>query len=305
MKRSQESCRFVSIFRVVLMFLALILLLTGCLDFGSDKDNEDDNNDDDESASEEDISDACDILIDLEEYSTDEEEDCRDDLADEDACVVECILDNETDGGDCLDSDSGIYQAACDSDSEGDNDEKTPYEKCLSFCEKEIECYVPDIASADPASGMDVVPADGDDGSVSDGDDSEYTCNDYCDSVNEQTMQYSLPIYECAKLELCEDFKDCVMDGGIVADGDEYTDGDYSTDGDVSDYCELLCSEEGIGLSCGTGSMTCNNSYDSSGRISYVSCSYSNGKYFSCSINYDSMGDPHGTCNGEGDTCYF
>ena len=73
--------------------------------------------------------------------------------------------------------------------------------------------------------------------------------------------------------------------------------------------CTMSCSADddsiSSGLSCGSSSRECHNSYDSHGRLSYMSCTYSNGKMYSCSINYDSLGQPHGSCNGEGDTCYF
>lgn len=73
--------------------------------------------------------------------------------------------------------------------------------------------------------------------------------------------------------------------------------------------CKLSCSATGsslsVGLSCGSGSRTCNYSYDSSQRVTGMSCTYGNGKKFSCSINYNSLGQPHGSCSGEGQTCTF
>jgi hypothetical protein len=73
-----------------------------------------------------------------------------------------------------------------------------------------------------------------------------------------------------------------------------------------SPSCSLECSNDGnVGLTCGTGSMSCSNSYDSHGRVSHVSCTYSNGKSFSCSISYNSLGQASGSCSGEGDSCYF
>ena len=72
-----------------------------------------------------------------------------------------------------------------------------------------------------------------------------------------------------------------------------------------STSCYLECSGGDVGLTCGTGSMSCSNSYDSHGRVSHVSCTYSNGKSFSCSISYNSLGQASGNCSGEGDSCYF
>jgi outer membrane protein assembly factor BamB len=73
--------------------------------------------------------------------------------------------------------------------------------------------------------------------------------------------------------------------------------------------CKMTCSadDESIsaGLSCGSGSTTCQISRDSHGRATYISCTYSNGKKYYCSISYNSLGQPGGSCNGEGQTCYF
>jgi|GEM_PF-4311006 len=313
MKQSKNSFRYLLVSSFALMLFLASIMLSACLDFGEDKDDSDDDDDDDEEegASEEDIEDACNILVDLEEYDSDEDQDCLDDLADEDACVVECILDNEETAADCLDNDSEIYKDACESDSDGDS--LTSYEKCLAYCEKSAECAtVPETGEPDTVAGFYVEPVeDGDTESAVDGDEDVSVCGNFCDSITEDMMPNYLPIFACTENEYCEDFNYCVMNGGVQSDGDEYVDGDYSTDGDyytdgdVSEYCEMICSEEGIGLSCGTGSMTCNNSYDGSGRVSYFSCTYSNGKYFSCSVSYDSMGEPYGSCNGEGSSCYF
>ncbi len=91
---------------------------------------------------------------------------------------------------------------------------------------------------------------------------------------------------------------------------------DYDCDGDVGydddDCCSLSCSCSGgslsAGLSCGTSSMSCSYSYDSYGRPSYISCSYSNGTSFGCSVNWNSLGQASGTCTtsyGGGDSCSF
>lgn len=79
--------------------------------------------------------------------------------------------------------------------------------------------------------------------------------------------------------------------------------------GGSGDGCKLSCSGSGesfsAGLSCGTGTQSCENSYDGMGELSSVSCTYSNGKSFTCFINYDGVGHATGTCSGEGETCSF
>lgn len=85
--------------------------------------------------------------------------------------------------------------------------------------------------------------------------------------------------------------------------------GENCRSGECGVACSLTCSATrsgiSVGLTCGTNSRTCNNGYDSSGRINRLNCSYSNGRSFSCSIRYNSVGEPSGTCQGEGDTCRF
>ena len=115
----------------------------------------------------------------------------------------------------------------------------------------------------------------------------------------------------------CEDAGDVLFYGhGESVDlgssddsGDPVVDTEDDDDDDDDEPCTLTCSATSdsisVGLSCGTGSRSCNYSYDSYGRVSHISCSYSNGTSFSCSVNYDSLGHPGGSCSGEGDTCYF
>ncbi len=74
------------------------------------------------------------------------------------------------------------------------------------------------------------------------------------------------------------------------------TDAEQETD----ETCEISCSCSGgslsVGLSCGTGSVSCSYGYNSSGQVSSMSCSYSNGADFSCSVSYNSLGQASGTC---------
>ena len=66
--------------------------------------------------------------------------------------------------------------------------------------------------------------------------------------------------------------------------------------------CSLSCSGGSVGLTCGTGSVTCSYSYNSSGCRSGANCTYSNGRSFSCTLT--SCGE-RGSCRGEGDSCSF
>lgn len=73
--------------------------------------------------------------------------------------------------------------------------------------------------------------------------------------------------------------------------------------------CDIECEADGddvlVSLSCGSGSRECTYGHDSYGRVSFISCTYDNGTSFTCSIDYNSLGQPTGSCTGEGDTCYF
>ncbi len=78
------------------------------------------------------------------------------------------------------------------------------------------------------------------------------------------------------------------------------------------DSCEISCSCSGgslsAGLSCGSGSLSCSYGYSSSGQVTSMSCSYSNGADFYCNVNYNSMGQASGTCTtyqDGGDSCSF
>ncbi len=72
------------------------------------------------------------------------------------------------------------------------------------------------------------------------------------------------------------------------------------------DDCELACSRSSQALTCGEGSISCTRSFDQFGRVTNVSCSYSNGPSFSCSFTYNSLGQvTSGSCTGEGKSCSF
>ena len=60
--------------------------------------------------------------------------------------------------------------------------------------------------------------------------------------------------------------------------------------------CSATSSSVSVGLSCGSSTRTCNYSYNSMGKVSSISCTYSNGTSFYCSIYYSSSGSPHGSC---------
>ena len=105
----------------------------------------------------------------------------------------------------------------------------------------------------------------------------------------------------------CDGLLQCLIDHPPEIDDDRDT-SDMGYDPDVDDppECEIVCKSNGeVGLTCGTNRMNCTNSYDSHGRVSYVRCTYSNGRSFSCDISYNSLGQARGHCTGEGDSCYF
>jgi hypothetical protein len=83
--------------------------------------------------------------------------------------------------------------------------------------------------------------------------------------------------------------------------------------GDGSADCTLSCGVQStmradvptVALSCGSNSINCTNTLDQFGRITSLSCSYSNGKHAGCTgVSYNNIGQiTGGTCTGEGQTC--
>ena len=78
----------------------------------------------------------------------------------------------------------------------------------------------------------------------------------------------------------------------------------------VKKSCSLKCSagrdcKLSITYACGTGSKKCNYNRDRSGRVTFMSCTFSNGKRYTCRISWNSIGQCSGTCSADAKTCSF
>ena len=104
------------------------------------------------------------------------------------------------------------------------------------------------------------------------------------------------------------DGESCAFPGASGSSGGD-SGGSGDDDDAAADGCDLSCSAGydsiSVGLSCGTSSRSCRNSWNSFGQLSGLSCSYSNGRSFSCHLSYNGLGQPSGSCSGEGDSCRF
>ncbi len=166
-------------------------------------------------------------------------------------------IDQDCSGGDYADLDEDGHDADFAGGADCDDEDGTIYPGAVEVCGDTVD----QDCSGDPDDGETDFDGDGHvNPACTDGDD----CDDHDDDV-----------YPGAP-EDCDDHEDLDCDG--VA-GDEH-----------DSCCSLVCScdwgEPQIGLTCGTGSLSCSYDYNSLGQLSSADCTYSNGYGFSCSFGY-------------------
>ena len=169
-------------------------------------------------------------------------------------------IDQDCDGWDFVDYDEDGFASLQEGGSDCDDSDPTVHPQAEEECGDGVDSD----CTGDPNDG----DADEDgDGYVDDACTGGMDCDDGDPGVHPGAQ------------EDCDDSEDLDCDGVAGEDADG--------------CCELVCDCDGVGLTCGSGSVTCNYSYNGLGQVDYMSCNYGNGVSFSCSFSISGIPDIH------------